>query len=529
MFPYQPTLSKLTKEYPIVLIGLGGAGCNILQRCSLTGIEHCDTVAIDTDIRPLKASQAMNNIQLGEKLTRGLGTRGDLDLGKQAAQEAEGRLNAIFIDKKILFLCVGLGGGTGSGAAPYIARLARQEGLFVVVLATIPFPFEGKRLTAQANTSLSQLDTISNALITFENARMGELILEEQGIHEAFMASYRLISEAISSLYRLVSSPGLIYVGLDDLMEVLHVPESRALFGTGQATGKNRVFLALEKALASPLLDKGKLLKNAANVLIHIAGGKSLSLAEVSSLMDNIGDLLPPTAHIFFGVSTELEDNQGVHVSLISAISAEHAPPVTLTIPEHDIRPETSFLEEGQHPEKKPLTEEESQSLLTVSEGFTRQDDTLPDEPLPPQPSAQRDADSFLPPEEEDEEEATIEISQNLLTDPFEQTIQKEKEHHEEVFTIDKELVEDTPPDPVTLHQPQSPFFEEDEIEEETAQPSSSIEEDDDFFFASSPQKKTLQSQQTEFNLSSKPKGRFEGISPNLYGNADLDIPPSLR
>jgi cell division protein FtsZ len=137
--------------------------------------------------------------------------------------------------RRIVFLCTGLGGGTGSGAAPIVTRIAREEGAFVVVFATMPFAFEGKRRREQAETALNELAVLSNALVTFDNNRMGELVLAKQGIHEAFIAADHMICESIKAVIRLVIRPGLINVGLDDLMSALRTTRSRCLFGSGMA------------------------------------------------------------------------------------------------------------------------------------------------------------------------------------------------------------------------------------------------------------------------------------------------------
>ena len=150
------------------------------------------------------------------------------------------QIRAAVKGRRIVFLCTGLGGGTGSGAAPIVTRIAREEGAFVVVFATMPFAFEGKRRRDQAETALNELAVLSNALVTFDNNRMGELVLAKQGIHEAFIAADHMICESIKAVIRLVVRPGLINVGLDDLMSALRTNRSRCLFGSGLASGKDR-------------------------------------------------------------------------------------------------------------------------------------------------------------------------------------------------------------------------------------------------------------------------------------------------
>ena len=184
----------------VKIIGLGGAGANMLERVALDGMEGSELLALNTDLRTLSACLAVEKIQLGVSLTRGLGSGGDPEIGHQAVLEAEDQIRASIKDSRIVFLCTGLGGGTGSGAAPIVTRIAREEGAFVVVFATMPFAFEGKRRRDQAETALNELAVLSNALVAFDNNRMGELVLAKQGIHEAFSAADHMICESIKAV-----------------------------------------------------------------------------------------------------------------------------------------------------------------------------------------------------------------------------------------------------------------------------------------------------------------------------------------
>ena len=304
----------------VKIIGLGGAGANILERVALDGAEGTELLALNTDVRTLAACVAGEKIQLGRNLTKGLGAGGDPDLGYQAMLEAEAEIRAALRGRRIVFLCVGLGGGTGSGAAPVITRIAREEGAFVVVFATMPFAFEGRRRREQAETTLNELAVLSNALVTFDNNRMGELVLAKQGIHEAFSAADRMICESIKAVIRLVIRPGLINVGLDDLMSALRTNRSRCLFGSGLAKGKDRASSALRNALSSPLLDQGTLLKEAQTVLVHLCGGEDLTLYEVELLMQRLQKFVPEKAHVLFGAAIDPAMGDSLSVTLISAL-----------------------------------------------------------------------------------------------------------------------------------------------------------------------------------------------------------------
>jgi cell division protein FtsZ len=304
----------------VKIIGLGGAGANMLERVALDGVDGASLLALNTDIRTLNSCLAQEKIQLGVNFTRGLGAGGDPLLGHQAMMEAEETVRASIRGCRIVFLCTGLGGGTGSGAAPIVTRIAREEGAFVVVFATMPFAFEGKRRRDQADTALNELAVLSNALVTFDNNRMGELVLAKQGIHEAFAAADHMICESIKAVIRLVIRPGLINVGLDDLMSALRTNRSRCLFGSGIAEGKDRAAKALRNALNSPLLDQGTLLKDAQAVLVHLCGGEDLTLFEIELLMQGLQKFVPEKAHVLFGAAIDPTMGDSLSITLISAL-----------------------------------------------------------------------------------------------------------------------------------------------------------------------------------------------------------------
>lgn len=356
MIPFERNRQQTIPSSSLKVIGLGGAGANMLDRAALDGMEGAELLALNTDMRTLAQSVAGEKIQLGPNLTKGLGAGGDPELGKQAVQEVEAEVRNAVKGRSIVFLCVGLGGGTGSGAAPIVTRVAREEGAFVVVFATMPFSFEGQRRRDQAETALNELAVLSNALVTFDNGRMGELVLAKQGIHEAFTAADRMISESIKAVTRLVAKPGLVNVGLDDLMTALKTNRSRCLFGSGIAKGKNRAQSALKNALSSPLLDRGSLLQDAESVLVHVSGGSEMTLYEVELLMQGLTKHVPESAHILFGAAIDEAMGDSLSVTVISALpenkltatspgKSEGSEPFFETVSEEDILEEEETVD----------------------------------------------------------------------------------------------------------------------------------------------------------------------------------------
>ena len=264
----------------VKVIGIGGAGSNVLDRIALEGMDEAELLTLNTDVRALNTSVASDKIQIGKSLTHGLGAGGDPERGEEAAKESLDEIRAAVEGKSLVFICVGLGGGTGSGAAPVVAKLASQAGAFVVAFVTVPFSFEGRRRISQAQSSLAKLEACTNGLVTFDNDRMGGLVLPTDGIQHAFSAADQVISQSVRAITKLVSQPGLVRIGMDDLLTALKNDSSRCLFGFGQAEGENRAQDALKAALKSPLLDQGRMLDYSSSLIAHVCGG-DLSLIHI--------------------------------------------------------------------------------------------------------------------------------------------------------------------------------------------------------------------------------------------------------
>ncbi|MEM7012801.1 MAG: hypothetical protein AAF585_15100 [Verrucomicrobiota bacterium] len=311
------------QKLKVKVLGVGGAGSNVIDRIAVDGGSAENLVLCNTDVRALTTSIAGSKVQLGRELTMGLGCGGDPELGREAATQTTDEIRAVVSGNDMVFICVGLGGGTGSGAAPVIAKVAREQGCFVVVFTTMPFRFEGRRRLQQANMALSELKESAHALLTFENDRMGELIVPKDGVRQAFAAADKTICQSIRAICSLVEQPGMVRIGMDDLLAVLKGRDSRCLFGFGQASGKDRVKRSVRAALDNPLLDRGQLLSEGANVLVHISGGENLKLAEVEAVMTQLGKHVDDSAQLLFGVSTSAALEESLCVAIISSVDRE--------------------------------------------------------------------------------------------------------------------------------------------------------------------------------------------------------------
>lgn len=566
----------------VKIIGLGGAGANMLERIALDGMEGSELLALNTDLRTLSSCLALEKIQLGVNLTRGLGSGGDPELGHQAVLEAEDQIRASIKDCRIVFLCTGLGGGTGSGAAPIVTRIAREEGAFVVVFATMPFAFEGKRRRDQAETALNELAVLSNALVTFDNNRMGELVLAKQGIHEAFSAADHMICESIKAVIRLVVRPGLINVGLDELVSALRTNRSRCLFGSGLADGKDRAAKALKNALNSPLLDQGALLKDAQTVLVHLSGGEDLTLFEIELLMQRLQKFVPENAHVLFGAAIDPAMGDSLSITLISALPedslsmvpreslSQHSQENPILDPSQGFTPPVKAAEIAAAPEvlvetepvlKAPPVSQLSKfgkagadiaaatapSLFDNQRPFAEPEIAAP-EPAKSAPERHMAAFTFTEPE--------LEI---IAAEPEPETApaaEEAPEIHAEADEPDPEPIETAiPREPIpavasfipppkrrpSLAAPwgksNPAAFPEDIPEDEpepihkaavSPEPAAPASASD-----SEPPKLKLgiksSGPQSELSLDSAPRGRFEGETPNVFEGEDLDLPPFLR
>lgn len=305
----------------VKVIGVGGAGANVLDRMALEGSDDAELLTLNTDVRALTTSVSSDKIQLGSTLLKGMGTGGDPSLGKQAAIEAVDEIRDAVRGCGMVFLCVGLGGGTGSGAAPEVARIVREEGGFLVVFATMPFSFEGERRGGQAEAALARIGQYANALITFDNDRMGELIVPKDGVTQAFAAADKIISQSIRATMNVVFRPGIIRIGMDDLLAALDAADSRCLFGYGIAKGDNRSLEAIEQALKCPLLDRGKLLNEAQAVLVQVAGGDTMTLYEVQLVMEEVSKHVGSETQILFGTGTDKRLSNSLSVTIISSVA----------------------------------------------------------------------------------------------------------------------------------------------------------------------------------------------------------------
>ena len=229
------------------------------------------------------------------------------EVGYNAASESADEIRQALTDARMIFICAGLGGGTGSGAAPLVAQMAREAGSLVIVFATLPFSFEGNARPLRRRKHSRVSIRAADAVICFENDRMGDMVAPKAGIHQAFAVADITISQSVRSIVNLIQRPGLIRIGFDDLLAALRSRNGRCLFGFGESESDNRAHDALTQALKNPLMDRGKMLADAAHVLVQVAGGPAMTLSEVEILMQDLGRHINDHTQIFFGTRSTAE------------------------------------------------------------------------------------------------------------------------------------------------------------------------------------------------------------------------------
>jgi len=413
-------MTQLSKNYslperqeepiPIKVVGVGSAGSNALDRVLLDGMEKNNLIAINTDVQALASSVAACKVQLGRTSTRGLGTGGDPELGYLAAIESADDIRQAIAGARMIFICAGLGGGTGSGAAPVVAQLARETGSLVIGFATLPFSFEGKRRAVQAQDALARLNEVANAVICFENDRMGDMVAPKAGIHQAFGVADMTISQSVRSIVNLIQRPGLIRIGFDDLFAALRTQNGRCLFGVGESDSDNRAHDALTQALKNPLLDKGRMLSEASHVLVQVAGGPGMTLSEVEILMRELGRHVHDHTQIVFGTAVDGRMGNRLSVTIISSLATEDsiASQVAPAKPEPFLAPPPTALEQVEKASSAPrpapkieiMPEPEIAAVpQPAPSDLSPFEERIPVEPPPPPPAiVKRLAPRLIPP-----------------------------------------------------------------------------------------------------------------------------------
>jgi cell division protein FtsZ len=313
----------------IKVIGIGGGGGNAINRMIEAGIEGVQFLVTNTDLQALKSSWASVKIQIGEKLTRGLGAGGDPEVGRQSALEDTEKIIEALEGADMVFITAGLGGGTGTGAAPIIASLATELGALTVAVVTKPFRFEGRRRQRQGEQGLGELRECVDTVITIPNERLLNAVSKGTPFLESFRLADDVLRQAVQGISDIITVPGLINVDFADVKTIMS-GMGMALMGTGSSRGDNRALEATQKAISSPLLEEASI-EGAKGLLVNVTGGADLTLFEVNEAMSVVHDAADPDANIIFGavLDERLEDEMKITVIATgfekAAVAAEPA------------------------------------------------------------------------------------------------------------------------------------------------------------------------------------------------------------
>lgn len=309
----KPEVERFAK---IRVIGVGGAGGNVLNSMiDSEQIQGVDFIAVNTDAQDLSVNKAYVKVPIGHELTNGLGSGGDPEIGRKAAEESMNVLKSHLEGADMIFITAGMGGGTGTGASPIIARIAKELGALTIGVVTKPFDFEGKQREKRAEKGISELRKEVDALITIPNQKLLEVADKTMGIRDAFKLSDSILNQGVQGISDLVVMPGLINVDFSDVRTVMKDSGS-ALMGIGIGTGEDRAIEAARAAISSPLLEQS--IEGATGILFNVIGGEDLTMYEVDAAANVIKEKASPDANIIFGTSIDDKYRDQIKITVIA-------------------------------------------------------------------------------------------------------------------------------------------------------------------------------------------------------------------
>ncbi|MBI4283479.1 MAG: cell division protein FtsZ [Chloroflexi bacterium] len=299
----------------IMAIGLGGGGCNAINRMVRADIKGVDFVGMNTDAQALALIEAPIRIQLGERITRGLGSGGDNTRGREAAEESRDELRELITGADMVFITAGMGGGTGTGSAPVVAEIAKRSGALTIAIVTTPFAFEGTHRRQVAEEGISNLLEVVDTLIMIPNDRLFDLCDQKTSVDSAFQMADDVLKHGVQAISEVITAPGLVNLDFADVRAVMK-DAGPAWMSIGRGSGQNRAVDVAKEALSSPLLDVS--VEGARGVLFNVVGGTNLTLFEVNEAAKVIKKAVDPEANIIFGVAHDPAMDKEIRITLIA-------------------------------------------------------------------------------------------------------------------------------------------------------------------------------------------------------------------
>jgi cell division protein FtsZ len=329
-------IDTYTQNAVIKVIGVGGGGGNALEHMVANEIEGVDFICANTDAQALRKSAANTHLQLGTDITKGLGAGANPDIGRQAALEDRERIMEVIKGADMVFIAAGMGGGTGTGAAPVVAQVAKEMGILTVAVVTKPFPFEGNKRLKVANEGLSELSQHVDSLITIPNEKLLAVLGKEMSLLNAFKAANDVLLGAVQGIAELITREGMINVDFADVRTVMS-EMGMAMMGTGKASGENRATEAAQHAVSSPLLEDVDL-AGARGVLVNITAGLDMTIAEFEAVGNIVKDFASEDATVVVGTVIDPEMTEELRVTVVAtglgnaqAVKVAPAPEVVAT------------------------------------------------------------------------------------------------------------------------------------------------------------------------------------------------------
>lgn len=369
MFDFDVDATQFVK---IKVFGVGGGGNNATNRMIDAGVSGIDFVALNTDKQALLSSKADIKVQLGEKLTKGLGAGANPDIGSKAAQETKEEICNILKGADMVFITAGMGGGTGTGAAPVIAEIAKEMGILTVGVVTKPFTFEGKRRLLHAEQGILELRDKVDTLVTIPNDRLLQISDKKTTMADAFILADDVLKQGIQGVSDLISVPSLINLDFADVKTIMF-NKGMAHMGIGYAKGDNRAAKAAKAAITSPLLETS--IDGAKSILLNITGGEDLGIMEVNEAAEIIREYVDQDANIIFGAGIDKEMNDSIKITVI-ATDFEQVKKVKIADKEPEKKDRKSFKD-------KPIDEFdvdiEEISTMEFRRDYSKKDRVTPD------------------------------------------------------------------------------------------------------------------------------------------------------
>ncbi len=299
----------------IKVMGVGGGGCNAINSMIESNVGSAEFIAVNTDSQALLLSKAGKCLQIGEKLTKGLGAGSNPDVGEAAAEESREEIEQELKGTDLLFIASGMGGGTGTGAASVIARIAREMGILTVAVVTKPFSFEGRVRNENANKGVSNLKKYVDTLVIIPNDKLLQFLPEQIGMIDAFKVADDMLKQGIIGIVDLIATPSLINLDFADVNTIMR-DQGLAHMGIGRAKGENRIIEAVRQAVSSPLLETT--IEGARSVILNVTGGKDLKLGEVNEAAVLVQGIIDSGANIIFGATIDENMNEEVKITVIA-------------------------------------------------------------------------------------------------------------------------------------------------------------------------------------------------------------------